>query len=912
MTPHGSRHGAIGTILGPVPSVTDRLRAALEGRYGIERELGAGGMATVYLAHDMKHDRKVALKVLKPELAAVLGGERFVVEIKTTASLQHPHILPLFDSGTADGFLYYVMPFIRGETLRDKLNRETQLGVDEAVSITRDVADALDYAHRHGVVHRDIKPENILLHDGRPIVADFGIALAVSAAAGGRMTETGLSLGTPHYMSPEQATADKEITGRSDVYSLASVLYEMLAGQPPHQGGSAQQVIMKIIAEPVDAVTRYRKSVPPNVTAALAKALEKLPADRFESAKAFRDALNDKGFTTVSMTGLGAAGATSASRWNALTIAMAIVAFLSTAALVASRSTRSEPEPPTVARYSLAMPGADSGSSVQSLRGVAISADGSRLAWIASDGSVWTRQRDALEVQRVEIVGERAQAIALSPEGRELAFTQRRELQVISLSGGGTRQLADSVNARWGIDWSGDGHLYFVRNWRINRVPQAGGVTEPVTVEDDTIETQSPAGNLAGVHLFPRTLPGNRGLVFLWASATEDSTELRAWDFRTRRSHVIGRGVPLGYANGHLLSVRVEGTLLAMPFDLRRLQARSEQLPVERHIIVERGEIPLAAVSASGAVILSLGVTTTSRLARVSLDGRVDALPVVANDFRGVRLSPDGRKVAYGSTESIFVHDLSIGSTRQLVPNWNSWDPVWSPDGQRITFHTVRPANDSASTLDFDGFEIAADGSGNARRLFRDPRAAGPQHWTTDGKLIAHGLPGTGAGSDLYVVSFEGDSARVQTLLDAPWAETMPNLSPDGKWIAYRANPSNAWAVYVRRFPDAAAGVWQISEGNGTEPMWSRDGKTLYYWDGSALIAARLRTSPDFGVQSREVILRDIGYMPPTCCRSNYDVLGDDRGFIMVLNREGGKSNDKLILIEGLLTTVKRASTPKR
>src|SRR5574341_1859148 len=242
-------------------------------------------MATVYLAADLRHDRQVAIKVLRPELAAVLGAERFVVEIKTTAQLQHPHILPLFDSGSADGFLYYVMPYIQGETLRARLDREKQLGIEEAVRITREVADALDYAHRHGVIHRDIKPEDILLHDGRPMVADFGIALALSAAAGGRMTETGLSLGTPHYMSPEQATAEKNITNRSDIYSLASVLYEMLAGEPPHTGGSAQAIIMKIIAEPVQAVTELRKSVPPNVAAALAKALEKIPADRFASAR---------------------------------------------------------------------------------------------------------------------------------------------------------------------------------------------------------------------------------------------------------------------------------------------------------------------------------------------------------------------------------------------------------------------------------------------------------------------------------------------------------------------------------------------------------------------------------------------------------------------------------------------------
>jgi len=221
----------------------------------------------------------------------------------------------LFDSGEAGGFLYYVMPYIQGETVREKLTRETQFGIEEALRIATEVADALDYAHRHGVIHRDIKPENLLLHDGRPMVMDFGIALALSAAAGGRMTETGMSLGTPHYMSPEQATADKELTPRSDIYSLASVLYEMLTGQPPHLGGSAQQIIMKIIAEPVPAVTTLRKSVPPNVAAALDKALEKLPADRFDSAKAFAEALTNPHFHAGGTRALAAAGAGSRRRW---------------------------------------------------------------------------------------------------------------------------------------------------------------------------------------------------------------------------------------------------------------------------------------------------------------------------------------------------------------------------------------------------------------------------------------------------------------------------------------------------------------------------------------------------------------------------------------------------------------------
>src|SRR6185437_12914272 len=224
----------------PMTELLTRLQTALAGRYQLERELGAGGMATVYLAQDIRHTRQVAVKVLRPELAAVIGAERFLGEIKLTANLQHPHILPLFDSGEADSFLFYVMPFVEGETLRRRLDREKQLPVPDALRIATEVASALDYAHRHGVVHRDIKPENILLHDGQAMVADFGIALAASKAGGDRMTETGMSLGTPHYMSPEQAMGEREITGRSDVYALGVVTYEMLTGDPPFTGSTAQ------------------------------------------------------------------------------------------------------------------------------------------------------------------------------------------------------------------------------------------------------------------------------------------------------------------------------------------------------------------------------------------------------------------------------------------------------------------------------------------------------------------------------------------------------------------------------------------------------------------------------------------------------------------------------------------------
>ena len=275
-----------------------QLTASLADRYRIERVLGAGGMATVYLAHDLKHDRRVAIKVLRNELAAVIGADRFLSEIKTTANLQHPHILSLFDSGAVDGTVFYVMPFVEGESLRDQLAREKQLPLEDALRMGREVADALQYAHAHGVIHRDIKPENILLQGGHALVADFGIALAASKVGGNRMTETGMSLGTPQYMSPEQAMGERELDARTDIYALGCVMFEMLAGEPPFTGPTAQAIVAKVVTAPAPSVRSKRDTVPEYVDDAIRVALQKTPADRFRSAAEFAAALGPAGATT--------------------------------------------------------------------------------------------------------------------------------------------------------------------------------------------------------------------------------------------------------------------------------------------------------------------------------------------------------------------------------------------------------------------------------------------------------------------------------------------------------------------------------------------------------------------------------------------------------------------------------------
>ncbi|HSG49996.1 MAG TPA: serine/threonine-protein kinase, partial [Longimicrobiales bacterium] len=361
--------------------IPERLRAALADRYGVERQLGEGGMATVYLADDLRHERKVALKVLKPELAAVVGAERFLSEIKTTANLQHPHILPLYDSGEADGFLFYVMPHVEGETLQQRLEREKHLPVEEAVRIAMAVAGALDYAHRHGVVHRDVKPGNILMQDGQPVVGDFGIALAVGAAGGTRLTETGLSLGTPYYMSPEQATGDMEVGPASDVYALGAVLYEFLTGEPPYTGRTAQAILGRILqGDPVSA-TALRRAVPANVDAAIRRALEKLPADRFASAQDFARALQDPAFRHGETGAAAAARGAGPWRWVAAALALTTLGF--GMAWMGARGKDAPPRP--VERFAMSfLPGDE-----PSVPSVALSRDGTLLAYsLVVDGKL--------------------------------------------------------------------------------------------------------------------------------------------------------------------------------------------------------------------------------------------------------------------------------------------------------------------------------------------------------------------------------------------------------------------------------------------------------------------------------------------------------------------------------------------
>src|SRR6476646_4283418 len=542
-------------------------------------------MATVYLAEDLKHRRNVAIKVLRPELAAVIGSERFLREIQTIATLQHPHILGLIDSGEVNGTAYYVMPFVDGESLRDRLRREKQLPVGDAVRLATEVAAALDYAHRHGVIHRDIKPENILLHDGRALVADFGIALAVSTAGGGgRMTETGMSLGTPYYMSPEQAMGERAITGRSDVYALGAVTYEMLVGEPPFTGPTAQAIVAKVMSADPAGLSAQRRSVPPALEDAVLTALSKLPADRFASAAEFAAAL--KGDAAGTVTARRPAAARARARPWLVPLLGAVAAFAAAAAVVLGLRLARRPSAP-VARFSLDIP--DLRVNFTGFYGIslAIARDGSRMAFVTRVGENVTRLRPGTEG---------ADAPFFSPDGRWLGFFAGGKLYKVAVAGGTPVLVADKAQfALPSALWLADGRIvYSGADFKMMAVDADGG--NPVTLV--------PAPKSGGLR-YPAALLDDRVLILTRCGNTCAGPVLVAFDVRTQAEDTILAGVTEGalLPDGTLVAVRGDGTVLAAPFDARRHRLTRSPTPVLTGVQVEIGVIPEFAVADDGTLV---------------------------------------------------------------------------------------------------------------------------------------------------------------------------------------------------------------------------------------------------------------------------------------------------------------------
>jgi len=813
-----------------VQEAIDRLNTALEGRYAIVREVGQGGMATVYLANDLRHERKVALKVLKPELAAVVGAERFLAEIKTTANLQHPHVLPLHDSGEADRFLYYVMPFVEGESLRDRLDREKQLPVDEALRITKALASALDYAHRQGIIHRDIKPANILLHDGQPVIADFGIALALSAAGGGRMTETGLSLGTPHYMSPEQASADRELTGRADIYALGCVAYEMLAGTPPFAGPNVQSILLRILTEEPKPVTEYRKTVPAHVAAALARALEKLPADRFATAEEFAKALDERSFTHAKVpAGASPSGGRSWLR-DPRTLVLGAVA-LGAAVMAATRAGGARStglSDPIVFQEVLPV-----GIDIDDDRGaktMAVSPGGTEVFAVGTSqyGSpLWERRLDSPGWARVQGV-EGARALAMSPGGGHLAIFGRGAIRIMSTGGGTVRTLVEGDVNTPGT-WSADDWIYYLSDSEIRRVRASGGDTEAYL---------PPSGGLAHV---PRVaIPGTDALLVALfrppdfartdlglVRAPGDTVEVLARDFDPI-ALVVGAGAVVGS--------RRDGTGVALPFDVSALEVTGDAIAIPTAF----GTQGQHAVTDAMAVFREGPSYEQNRLVMVGRAGGETDLAAPPREYLFPRFSPDGRRLAVEIHDDlggqIWVLELGSGALNVLTSEGHNTRPLWYPDGSRILY---------ARGTGF--YSVRSDGGGTEEVVWEGRVGFTDSAWLPDGRLIFSIRGGDGGTSDLVTIR-PGEQDSMEPFLASSANEWVPSVSPDGAWVAYMSDVSGEDRLYVTP-SSGEGGRYAVSIGAARDISWGPRGLELIYRGEEGLVSARLDVDGGFAVE---------------------------------------------------------------
>ena len=797
------------------------------------------------------------------------------------------------------------MPYVEGDTLKDRLTREGQLPVNDAVAIAKDIAEALQAAHEQGVIHRDIKPGNVLISRGKPLISDFGIALALSSAgAGERLTETGLSLGTPYYMSPEQATGDQAVGASTDTYALGCVLYEMLVGDPPYAGSTAQAVLGKIIAgKPVSAIEE-RPSIPANVDAAVRKALEKLPADRFTSAQDFVRALGDEHFRYGELTAAGAGGA-AAGPWKRLTMAFAALAAVLALTLGWSLLRPEAPRP--VTRVSVQIPEGESFRLGR--RYLDLSPDGSLMVYRGvgdREAQLWTRRWNALDATPIRGT-DGALALAISPDGQEVAFGTGVSIRVVPLQGGVPRTLGGEGPALCCPTWSPDGDWVYYSDVfaGLRRVPVGGGSSEIVT------EVDTAGGDTR--HVTPDVLRGGRGVVFMARSPS--GFRIQAVDLETGEVKDLTPGSNPRYSpTEHLLFLDEDGTLLAAPFDVETLELTGAAVPVAEGLAVDQNGTGRFSVSQAGTLVYRTGASAGAGAGSltpvwVERDGTAREIdPGWRTEGRprgsSLALSPNEDRLAISIMDSegtfdLWVKQLDTGPLSRLTFEGTINRRVtWSPDGQSLTFISDRAGQDDLWTK-------RADGSGSTDvvldRESRTPEAfyAPDSTW-----LVFREGGGGSAFGDIFAIRPGVDSIAVP-LATTDFGARSPALSPDGRWLAYVSTEAGREEIYVRPFPDADSGRWLVSPDGGVEPVWAHSGRELFYRNGAnELVAVQVSEGSSFAWDRQDVLFSMADYL-----RSNgypmYDVSPDDQRFVMLRIGGEGTAASELILVQNFFEELK-------
>ncbi len=876
-----------------------QLQAGLTGRYRIERQLGEGGMAFVFAATDVRHDRPVAIKVLRPELSAMVGAERFLKEIHVTALLQHPHILPLYDSGAVGELLFYVMPLVQGESLRQRLDRERQLPVDETVAIIRAVAGALDYAHRQGVLHRDIKPENILIQDGQPLLADFGIALAVTAAGAERLTGTGLSIGTPSYMSPEQASGERSIDARSDLYALACVAYEMLVGEPPFTGPTLQAVFAAAMSEELRPISDRRRSVPTPIAAAIHHALERVPADRFATAASFAAAL------TAETTGPVAHHRAPARIRSIATLALVTgVAGVALGVLAGRQMARAAGE--AIRRWNIVLPAESAvalegtGPSSGWQTAIAIAPAGDRLAYVAPRGGttmLLVKPFDGDSV--ITLAGtEGAYHPFFSPDGKWIGFFSGNLLRKVATSGGAPVTIA-RIDRVAGASWTDDDRMLVIQN------------------EGFDLHWISPTGSAADSMMRLGTQFGTPDLLpdGEWAVGQLSSGQLALLSLRSGEELAITRrGIlpldsvrpadllfgasPRWIESGYLVYGTGDGVLAAMPFDARTRRVLGEPVPILSGMRMEAGfGYAEFAVARSGTMVFVPGRNQRYvNAAVVSEGGRIDTLPFPRGLYTQPRISPDGSRLAVQSRLEIGgwevqLMDLKRG-LRQRIPvegPYRAFPASWFPSGREMLIGIWDPVRFIMYGARIQSLETSA---------ITELRLAGASYLTVapDGKSFVFSDWRTG---EIYTRGLGADTTRQPM----PGRGFGASFSRDGRWLAWGGVDGG---VSVSSVP--ASGAAQLIAERGQMPLWTPDGKALLYRDGGRYMRVPISTAGGRFSAGRPALFAEGPFL--VTFGWNHDILPDGR--LLVLLQSAEREARMLGVITGFPAAVERIATAGR
>ena len=882
------------------------------GPYQIESPIGAGGMGEVYKATDTRLERTVAIKVLPAHVASdPERKQRFEREAKVISGLNHPHICTLYEFDNHEGTDFLVMEYLEGETLADRLSKGA-LPLDQALRYAIEIADALDKAHRQGVTHRDLKPANIMLTKAGSKLLDFGLAKLkptgpqsdASTRLDESLTQQGTILGTFRYMAPEQLEG-QDADARTDIWAFGCVVYEMVTGKKAFEGKSQASLISAIMKDEPRSMASLQPMSPPMLDQVIRICLAKDPDERWQSAGDIGRQLKlamDGSVTQVAEATATALPARTNGWQRGMPFALGVSAFLIVVTGLTVWNLKPGPPPPSPSRFVVITPSEGQLRTTNSHPDVAISPDGMRFVYTSgtsgTGGSLYVRHVDQLDATFLRGT-EDGQTPFFSPDGEWVGFTdqQDRSLKKVSILGGPAVTIADTSPVPRGLSWGRDDYIVFATGASrgLLRVPAVGGEAEQLTtVDPEQGETD---------HWWPDVLPNGKGVLFTAWSGSDEGSRLAVVSLETREVTYLlpGGSHPRYSPTGHIV-YGVGGTLRAVGFDAERLELTSSNpVPVVENVNTKAGGAANFGVANNGSLVYVTGEGATSSPQRtlVWVDRARQTEPVGAEPgaYRIARISPDGTRVAVDTSgeenDDVWIYHLARNTLTRLTFDAAVDDaPLWTPDGSRVVFQSAREGGGL--------FWKAADGTGEVERLLEQSDSPQPHSWSADGRLVFDLASG-----EIGVVAVEGDRT-MELVLDTEFLERQPAISPDGRWMAYFSNESGQNEVYVRPFPNVDDGKWQVSGSGGREPVWSPDGRELFFVDGPDFLVAQVETEPTFSSTTPEVVFAR-GDFTLTQARE-HDISPDGEQFLFI--QESGvqavREVGGLILVQNWFTELER------